>query len=192
MRNGVFRMFPENKRLVDISNETGVSIATVSRYLNNKRIRPELKARLDSFMSENGYSSPGESLSSRQKIIGLLVPDCFSRSFSFISDGVVAEARKDNYVVIPVYAQGDLAIEDYLLKAFKQMGISGLIYFPISSDEEYLQKRLAPFRNIPTVIAWRRLTGRDLSHVYSDNIGACYKATKYLLRQTAFRIFLKI
>ncbi len=176
---------PKTVRLIDIANETGISIATISRFLNGKRIRLNLRTKLEEYFKANQLeeyiTSPSDS-DVGERYVGLIVPDCNSFTFSSATNGVLAKAEELGYSIISTFAQGKPEREHKLLRSMQLSNIQGLIYTPLRSDSKELSRDLAILGDIPVVVPWCRDLGLPrASYVYSDNIESAYRATKYLL-----------
>lgn len=172
-----------NFRLIDVANITGTSIATVSRYLNGKSIRPDSQAKLEAFFRKHEMTDVIIDADARgsAKSVGLIVPDCNSNTFSSITNGIIDAANELGYTVISTYSQGQHSTEQQLLRALSNIELKGLLFSSIGVNNASVYPMLKRFANIPVVVIWRRNTNEPYSHVYSDNIMAGYHATKYLL-----------
>lgn len=173
----------EKLTISKIAKQAGVSIATVSRVLNGKTVRPLHKEkvlealRILDYQIDSGIRKfRGEAPAS----FAILVPDLSNLFFAHIANSAVLEAQKQGKNMLVFSCSGDQDLERSLLKKLAGTPIEALLYCPISSPE--LPPDLAIFNHIPLVIFGRRniLPGRP--HVYTDNIRGGYIATKYLRR----------
>src|SRR5512143_730193 len=88
----------------DVAREAGVSVATVSRYINkNAPISTEVADRLQQIMSEMKYvpHAAARHLASRKtRVIGLLLNNLHNDFFVPLLNGVEAVVRKKGYNLI--------------------------------------------------------------------------------------------
>ncbi len=85
----------------DIAREANVSVATVSRYLNqNAFVSPDLSERIQQVMDRLDYipQASARQLATRKKnTIGLLVPDMRNNFFAALLAGIESEVSKHGY-----------------------------------------------------------------------------------------------
>jgi LacI family transcriptional regulator len=88
----------------DVARKAGVSVATVSRYINrNATVSPEVSERLDSVLKELKYvpHAAARNLASRKtRVIGLLLNNLHNDFFVPLLNGVEAVVRKKGYNLI--------------------------------------------------------------------------------------------
>src|SRR6185295_9730516 len=88
----------------DVARKAGVSVATVSRYINrNVTVSPEVSERLNSVMTELKYvpHAAARHLASRKtRVIGLLLNNLHNDFFVPLLNGVEAVVRKKGYNLI--------------------------------------------------------------------------------------------
>ncbi len=88
----------------DVARQAGVSVATVSRYINqNAPVSPEVAERLDKIMTELRYvpHSAARHLASRKtRVVGLLLNNLHNDFFVPLLNGVEAVIRQKGYNLI--------------------------------------------------------------------------------------------
>ena len=88
----------------DVARKAGVSVATVSRYINrNATVSPEVSERLDVVLAELKYvpHAAARNLASRKtRVIGLLLNNLHNDFFVPLLNGVEAVVRKKGYNLI--------------------------------------------------------------------------------------------
>ena len=182
-------------KLQDISNCSGVSIATISRFLNGKKIRRAAEIKILDAMERLGATN----LSSDSKdhisivknspsLIGVIVPDIKHNYCSKIVAGVIKRASVYNQQVVIASSESSILRERDSLVAFSRLDLAGLIYVPVGSWDAVVPDEISLFDNIPVVVVGRRNVLKNRCHVYSDNIKGGYIATKYLLNLNRRRI----
>ena len=175
--------------LKEVASLAGVSVATVSRVLNGKGARPEVQSRVLKAAEDLDYRpNPGARFMKGKRTgnIGLLLPTISHPFFGALAEGVLEEAGKNDQVIVLASSQGSRELEKQKLEQFSRSFLDGMIYFPVEKGEDFPE--IAHFKNIPLVIAGRRLIFPDKPHVYSDNLKGGVLATKYLLRLGRRRI----
>ncbi len=172
--------------IVDIAKAAGVSIATVSRVVNNNpSVDETLVERVRKAIDELKYVPNLHARSMkgiRGKTIGLIIPSTHDNFFSNVLEGILKAAEYFSLRVVVYSCHGDAALEEQLLRSAALAEISGLVYCPSSENNAELLGSLFP-TNFPLVIMYRRNYVPQLPHIHHDNIKGGYLATKYLLRQ---------
>lgn len=192
-----YQMGSNNQRkitLTDIAGVSGMSIATISRFLNGKSVRKYAENRIRDAMNELGVENilnrreavyPGSVQSSQ---IGVIVPDIKHNYCSKIVSGVLKRAMDYGQQVIVASSDSLLNRERAILVSFSKIKLAGLIYVPIGSWDAVVPGEISLFDHIPVVVVGRRNVLKNRCHVYSDNITGGYLATKYLINLNRKRI----
>lgn len=182
-------------KLLDISNCSGVSIATISRFLNGKKIRRDAEVKILDAMEKLGATNlptnPKEHLSivkTSPSLIGVIVPDIKHNYCSKIVAGVIKRAAEYNQQVVISSSESSILKERDSLISFSRINLAGLIYVPVGSWDAVVPDEISLFDDIPVVVVGRRNVLKNRCHVYSDNIKGGYIATKYLLNLNRKRI----
>ncbi len=87
----------KSETLIDVAKYAGVSIATVSRYLNGVKVRPELAAKVADAVEKFDYRlNPAARLIKGQKsgTIGLILPELDHPYFAALLEGAAEQARE--------------------------------------------------------------------------------------------------
>ena len=157
----------------DVAREAGVSIATVSRVLNDiDVVNEDTKKKVLDAIKKLGYrpNIVARSLKTQKtKTIGILVPD--------ISSGFYPEIVRGAEDVANIYFDSDKE-KDYL-RVLKEKMVDGVIYMSSSLEEETLD--IINELDLKTVLVETKDKEGRLPSVYIDNIEATYEATKHLL-----------
>jgi DNA-binding LacI/PurR family transcriptional regulator len=89
------RNSPSKVTIVEVARQSGVSLGTVSRVINNDvHVAPETRERVTNFMREMGYVANRQARglrSSKTNVIGVLVPDLGTGYIGEIMRGIDAE-----------------------------------------------------------------------------------------------------
>jgi LacI family purine nucleotide synthesis repressor len=129
----------------EVAKESGVSIATVTRVLQDSiHVRQETRTRVQAAINRLGYQpdSVARALVSgtTTRTIGLLIPTSSDLYWGEITAGVEAQARNAGYAVLLGHTNRSPAQEQELVQLFLGKRVDGLILGGVSSDErEWLQ-----------------------------------------------------
>jgi LacI family transcriptional regulator len=96
----------------DVARIAGVSVATVSRVLNNSElVRENTRERIRQVVQDLGYSPHGAArslITNRTHTIGVLLPDIYGEFFSEVIRGIDQEAQREGYHLLVSSARDDL------------------------------------------------------------------------------------
>jgi len=176
----------------DVARLAGVSISTVSKYLNGGNVRPEYAATVQKAISELDYHANPYARSlktTRAKSIGVLLPSMTLDFFGNIVTALDKVLRGSGYHTVICHYGSDHGLERDYLQFFLSDGIDGLIYVPEHlSAEEF--RELTNKCYIPIVQIDRMIQGIDCDAVLSDSTDASYAAVSRLIRDGHRRIAL--
>ena len=120
--------------ITDIAKQSGVSLATVSRVLNNSGyVKAETRARVLTVIKETNYtpSAIARSLSKNEtNTIGVVVPDITNSYFGEIIKGISEVAEALNLNIILFNTDDNLEKELKALDLLKGQRIQGVIMTP--------------------------------------------------------------
>ncbi|MGN1384954.1 MAG: LacI family DNA-binding transcriptional regulator [Bacillus sp. (in: firmicutes)] len=123
----------------EVARLAGVSVATVSRVLNNTGyVHEDTRKRVESVIEQLEYS-PNEVARSlfkkESRIIGLLLPDITNPFFPQLARGIEDEAQKQGYHLLFGNSDEKLEKELQYIQTFLQNNVVGLITVSISSGK---------------------------------------------------------
>jgi len=174
----------------DVARMAGVSLATVSKYINGGTVREENAQAIQNAIQTLDYRvNPfARSLKSqRSRSIGVLLPDISAPFFGAVVTALDRNLREHGYhTLISCYSTNHALERDYL-RFLISAGIDGLVYIPEDlSAEEYYE--LTANYNVPMVQLDRMIQGVDSDTVLVDNADAIYGATTNLIEKGHRRI----
>ncbi|WP_064199559.1 LacI family DNA-binding transcriptional regulator [Brevibacillus brevis] len=169
----------------DIAQLANVSIATVSRVLNNsKPVRPELRERVLKIVQETGFqpNAIARSLVSKEtRIIGVMIPDISNNFYSNLIYGIDSVICEYDYSMFLAISDEVVDKELKYLRLFKEKQIDGVIIASI----HFLEGNIQTLQEIqvPLVVTGHDLPGYQIPTVNVNNVQASYDATAYLISQ---------
>lgn len=171
----------------DVAREAGVSVATVSRVLNeNGYVGEETKKKVLKAMNTLNYS-PNEvarSLYKREsKLIGLLLPDITNPFFPQLARGIEDTVNESGYRLLLGNSDEELEKELDYIQTFVQNNVVGMI-----SATNHVDQTIYDALQIPLVLLDR--TTEQYPSVYSDGREGGRLAARTLIEKGAKRITL--
>jgi LacI family transcriptional regulator len=178
--------------ITDVAREAGVSIATVSRVLNDiDVVNEDTKKKVVDAIKKLGYrpNIVARSLKTQKtKTIGILLPDISNQFYPEIVRGAEDVSNIYDYNIILCNSDLDIEKEKEYLRVLSEKMVDGVIYMSSSLNEEILE--LINELNLKTVLVETKDKDGALPSVTIDNVKACYDSTKLLIdkgiREIAF------
>jgi LacI family repressor for deo operon, udp, cdd, tsx, nupC, and nupG len=166
----------------DVANLAGVSVATVSRVLNEeKNVKLSTKRNVEQAIEALNYSPNllGRHLrKNKTKNVLVLLPTISGPFYSAVIKGIQACAEKEAYQIMIAITDSDVGKEERSIKMLETKLVDGLILFAPQVCKERLET-LA--KNYPLVQCCEYIEGAQVSVVSIDNLQAAYDATCYFL-----------
>jgi len=176
----------------DVAKAAHVSVATVSRVLNNNvHVNSETKKRVTDSIEKLGFipSSNAQSLkTSTTHTIGFLASDISNVFHSTIARGIEDIVNEENYAILLCSTGENPSRELSYLKMLVSKNIDALIINPTGSNAQFLYELS---RKIPTILLNRRVSYSNFDYDFFDTNGykGSYLLTKQLLTLNHRRIF---
>ncbi len=176
----------------DIAREAGVSIATVSRVINNSiNVNDATRAKVQKAIKELKYQPSRvakrlRSKSTSSNLLGVLIPDIENPFYVDVLRGIEETAYSRNYAIIMCNYGQDEKKEKLYLETLRSEAIDGLIVAPVREDDPMLRKMVKD--GLPVVCVDRGLTGIDVDIVVVDNREGASKAVSFLIESGYTRI----
>lgn len=169
----------------DVAREAGVSIATVSRVLNNVDVvNDDTKKRVQDAIKKLSYrpNIVARSLKTqRTKTIGILVPDISNQFYPEVVRGAEDVANIYDYNIILCNSDSDIEKEKEYIRVLREKMVDGMLYMSSHLDLEILD--LIDELELKTVLVETKAPGEKHPSVTIDNRKAAYDATKYLIEK---------
>ena len=170
--NGTARQMLPKVGIHDVAARAGVSIATVSRVLNQSRpVAPELRDRVTAAARELGYNANllGRALrQGRSHSIGLLVPDLENPFFATLAQQVSRSFSLSNIDVYICSADNDLELERRAIASFLGRRVDGLVLIPCDETLSAANVRMASL-SVVTIQLDRLARSVETHYVGCDN-----------------------
>jgi len=179
--------------LDDIARKAGVSIATVSRALNNKdAISSSTKETILKLAKQMGYTPNAVARglkTHRTRTIGVVITDISDPFFAPIVRGIENAARQEGYHIILCDTNEDYQMEKEVLGTLMERRVDGLLLTPVQTSFEdilELKKKRVAFVLLCRHFDFELLV--EIDSVATDDVeGACL-ATTHLLEKGHRRI----
>jgi hypothetical protein len=166
----------------DVARQARVSVATVSRVLNEKdTVRDETRQRVRSAVERLGYVPHGaaRSLITRQtNTIGVLLPDIHGEFFSELIRGIDATVRKSGYHLLVSSSHGDRAEAGAMLRAVRGR-VDGLIV--LSPDVGALALPAHLSETLPVVLLNSAAAGDSFDLINIENSAGAFAMVRHLV-----------
>lgn len=169
----------------DVADRAGVSIATVSRVLNNpSMVAPETAERVRAVVNDLGYvpNASAQSLVTRSShLLAMALPDIHGEFYSALLGGADAEAKKLGYHLLVSSGQGRAMENDLGLGPL--LGLVDGVAVMITEPNEALIRRVTT-AGMPMVVLDSAPTtpaGSTIDTIEIDNEAGATAATEHLL-----------
>ncbi|SNR95088.1 transcriptional regulator, LacI family [Anaerovirgula multivorans] len=175
-------------KIKDVAEHAGVSVATVSRVLNNSdSVKPDTFQKVMAVIEEMGYkpNAIARSLKVKNtKTIGIMIPDISSHFYPEVVRGIEDVANMYEYNV--VLCNTDLKREKELkyLDVLTEKQSDGIIYMSNIITDQLADS----FQNLKIPVVLISSEYEELPTVLIDNVAASNEMVKYLIQKGHKRI----
>jgi LacI family transcriptional regulator len=169
--------------IYEVAELAGVSLATVSRVMNNSdKVSAKTRQKVEAAMEELGYrpNSIAQSLASkRSNSVGVLIPELYGPFFPTMLSGIEAELRDYGKHVIITAGHSDKKREVEGIEFLANRRCDALILYVDAVSDEYLRQlaRSGP----PLFLFNRSIRGLKSNCFNLDNEKGGYVAARILL-----------
>lgn len=178
-----------NKRvsIIDVAKKAGVSIATVSRVINqNGGYSKETEERVRKTIEECGFTPNVNAIglrTNRSNSIGVIVPDITNEFFARIIRELDTFLLSRRYSLLVCNSNEDYMLENMHIKGLAEKHVDGIIY--ISGQNEI--KEISEIKNLPIVYIDRAPKNAEVL-ILSDNETGGYLAGRELIAKGCTKI----
>ncbi len=160
----------------EIASISGVSIATVSRYLSDpSSIREKTKRKIENALE----SYKKKILKTHSNMIAFVIPDIENPFFPMLLKGIESVSRTHGYTLMIYNSEGNPTNEERILGDLLDINVAGIILIHSGRTSPML-KDIVKNRKIPIVFLDRVPDMENINTVSSDNFDGMYQAVKYL------------
>lgn len=180
---------PRRATAQDIAAAAGVSVASVSRVLNNTgRVGPATRERILHIAAQLHYApnAAARSLASRRtRTIGAVIPSLENLNFAIAIDRFRKSLREHGYTLLLANSDYDPHKEAAQIKAIAAQGVDAVMLIGTSHSAQALAFLAA--RRVPVLLTWTSqpetvaAPGGALPCIGFDNFDAATRLTEYLL-----------
>lgn len=178
-----------------ISNELGLSIATVSWILSGqgeqRGFKEETIKRVTEYAKERNYSPNlvARNLSKGStKTLGVIIPHLSDPYFASIAQEIETQAHQRSYGLTICSSAGEQKREEELIELLLNQQIDGLIIAPAGSTDKSIKRLKA--KECPFVLIDRHSTTNETNYVGSNNFQCSFDLTVKMILQGAKKIAL--
>ncbi len=169
-----------------LANMCGVSVATVSRVINDKgNVKEETKQKILRVIEELDYvpNALARNLSRKESdVIGVIIPDVSNAFYIELIKGAMEEAGNNNLNVVFFNTDGDIKKELKAMKMLREQRIRGMLLIScVKKDEVDVLRRNVKNLDIPMILLNKYIENLNYDGVFTDDIMASYLLTETLV-----------
>ncbi len=170
----------------DIAREAAVSIATVSRVINNNaRVHPGTKRRVQAVIKRRNYTPNALArglLSNRTKNIGVFTVDILHPYYASVISRVQKDLNAHGYNLFFCNTGGDIESKKKYIEAFLENRVDGLIFvgstYREKKDNVHIQKAAC---SVPIVLINNHIKGENVYCLLCDDAEGTFLATNHVI-----------
>ncbi|NLC45728.1 MAG: LacI family transcriptional regulator [Firmicutes bacterium] len=169
--------------IYDVAKKAGVSVATVSRVINNERyVAPKTRALVEKALKETGFI-PNMNASSltkkRTNTLAVVIPDLTNPFFTDLICGIEDQAVQRKMAVIMANTDEDPTKERRAIRFLMEKRVDALIIASAARNSREISPLLKG--KTPLVLIDRQLKGLNADLVRSDDRGGAKTLVDYLV-----------
>ena len=167
----------------DIARETGLGIATISKYINGGNVREKNKIAIDAAIKKLGFTINKFARglkTGKSHTVGVIIPELRNIFVTTIITAIADIMRKEGYGIIVCDCRSDELQEREMVRFLMETMVDGIINMPVSRNGGHLLPAIE--NKIPVILLDRmipELKGR-VSAVLVDNVSASASVAKLL------------
>ena len=124
----------------DIAKYSGVSIATVSRVLNNNgKVSDAARYSVEAAIAKFNYQKPEPKKKKATKLFGVIVRNMSNPFFAKLIDVLEEEAYKHGRSILLFNSRNNLKLEQTFLEECKHHNVDGVFLIPRSLKEQHIR-----------------------------------------------------
>lgn len=174
----------------DVARKSNVSVATVSRILNDlEGYSEETRKKVMQVIDEIGYQRNDIARNLKMKsthTIGVLLPKVSTNFYIEILSGIEDVAHINGYSVVICNAGDSGERTEEYIKVMIERQMDGIIVCSLPPEKSLIKKIVGV--NIPVILISTLYNGFSVPYVKVDDYKASYAATEYLIKNGHKRI----
>ncbi|MBS4537858.1 LacI family DNA-binding transcriptional regulator [Clostridium sp. D2Q-11] len=173
----------------DVAQVSGISVGTISRYLNGYNVKPENQEKIEKAIEELNYrvNPIARGLKTNKSFtIGIIVPSITDVFANQVIEGVEDILERENYSIIICSSRNRLKTEKEKLSFLKEKRVDGIVMMPVSDESKHVNEFIE--EDIPLILIDRLLEEVKCDGVVCDNVNGSYHAMEELIRYGHRRI----
>jgi LacI family transcriptional regulator len=178
-------VFSSKITIKDVAKKAGVSIATVSRFLNGAPLKDDNKQKIEKAIKEFNYEPSlyaRRLAGGRLNTFGLIIPGYEGIFYSFYALEIIREVAS---------ALGEKSIDLHLnvfwnKDNFKASLVDGVIMADVIGNDKQLKRLIS--EETPLVVINKKIEENDVNYVSIDNFKGAHEAIEFLIRHGHKRI----
>lgn len=181
-------------KMSDIAQLAGVSIATVSRVLNEpEKVKQDTREKVEKVLAENNFIANavarGLAVNS-MKTVGVLTVDIRDLYFSNVTYTIERKFTELGYNVLLSNTGGEFGEKEKYLRVMLENQVDGLILVGSVFKEQTGNKHiLAASEKVPVVMVNSLLEGDNVYSIVCDDVQGIREAVRYLVQSGNQEIF---
>jgi len=170
--------------IYDVAREAGVSMATVSRVVNNNpNVKPQTRKKVFEAIERLGYrpNAVARGLASKKTTtVGVVIPDISNSIFSEVARGIEDIANMYHYNIILCNADKKKEKEIRVVNALLEKQVDGLLFMGGAITDDHVQAFKTS--SVPVVLCATADEKRLIPSVDIDHEKAAYDAVNVLIQ----------
>jgi len=171
--------------IYDVAREAGVSMATVSRVVNNNpNVKPQTRKKVFEAIERLGYrpNAVARGLASKKTTtVGVVIPDISNAIFAEVARGIEDIANMYHYNIILCNADKKKDKEIRVINTLLEKQVDGLLFMGGAVTDEHMQAFKTA--NVPIVLCATTDENGDIPSVDIDHEIAAFDAVQELIKQ---------
>ena len=171
--------------ITDIARKTNLSIATVSRALNNSgKVSAIARQRIENAIRQMSYHPSSASwaiVRRRLKTVGVILPDITNAFYPSVIRGIEDELFENHYNVFLCNTDESVDKEMLYIQTLLEKGVDAIIFLGTRPTNNRSSHLVSLSKSIPVLMINDFLTGSDVYSVMTDEVEGAYKAITYLV-----------
>jgi len=169
--------------IYDVAREAGVSMATVSRVVNNNpNVKPQTRKKVFEAIERLGYrpNAVARGLASKKTTtVGVVIPDISNSIFSEVARGIEDIANMYHYNIILCNSDKRKEKEIRVINTLLEKQVDGLLFMGGAVTEDHLQAFQTS--QVPIVLCGTSDEHNTMPSVDIDHQAAAYDSVKLLI-----------